>query len=269
MSRVILDGLVVVYALSLVLLFIDVVQPRRTVNRTALVLLFLVFVAETAVLLVRLRISGSVPVYTPFDVMMLVSWLILLVALVVNAFFRIDLVLFFANTVGFAIVVFDAFAAPNASMYQAREGDILAMHIASAVISYTAFAFAFVFAVMYLVQERFLREKQWNRWYIRLPSLERLDTYGFRSIVVGFPSLLISIMLGVIWGQLTLHRFLLFDPKPIVTCGLWVMYGIYLVLRMRHGFGAQRLIWWNVVCFALLVVNFVVVGNFSVVHPKF
>jgi HemX protein len=265
-SRLVIDISVLCYAASLVLLFVDAIQPRRAVNRTALVLLFLVFVAETFVLLHRLQTSGAVPVYTSFDVMLLLSWLILLVAVVVNTFFRIDLVLFFANALGFAIVVFDAFAHVGRVVYTARQGDVLVLHITCAILSYAAFSFAFVFSIMYLVQDKFLREKRWNRMYLRLPSLERLDTYAFRSILVGFPFLLIAMILGAIWGKLTLGRFLFMDPKPLATTLLWMMYGVYLILRLRSGWGASKLIWYNVICFTGVIVNFVVIGSFSLFH---
>jgi HemX protein len=265
-SRWVLDAAVSCYALCVVLLFVDVMQPRRIVNRTALLLLFFVFACETAVLFERLQASGTVPVYTGFDVMLLMSWLILLVALVVNAFFRIHLVLFLVNVLAFGFVVFDAFAHSGHQVYAARQGDVLVLHIICALFSYVAFSFAFVFSLIYLVQERFLREKRWNRLYFLLPSLERLDTYAFRCIVVGFPFLMIAMVLGAIWGKLTLGRFLFMDPKPLVTTILWLMYGIYLILRLRSGWGGAKLIWYNVLCFTGVIVNFVVIGSFSLFH---
>lgn len=265
-SHVFIDISVFCYAVSMVLLFSDVLQPRRTVNRAALLLLFFVFVLETVVLFSRLHSSGTVPLYTWFDVTLLLSWLILLAAFVVNAFFRIDLVLFAVNVVGFGFVVFDAFAHQGHMVYTARQGDVLTLHIICAILSYVAFAFAFVFSVMYLVQNRFLREKRWNQLYFRLPSLERLDTYTFRCISVGFPFLLIAMILGAIWAKLTLHQFLLMDAKPLATGVVWILYGVYLVLRLQRGWGGAKLMRYNAFCFVLLIINFIAVDSVSMFH---
>lgn len=264
--RVVYDALSVIYALSLFLFFLDAIQSRRRVNRTALLLLFVVFVFETALLLLGLRSLGEVSMYSRFDSDMLISWLILLVALVVNTFFRIDLLLFFANVVGFAFVLFDAFTRRGRWIYGAHLRDLLLLHITLALISYVAFAFSFIFSIMYLIQDKFLREKRWNHWYFRLASLERLDLYTYRSILIGFPVLLIAMVLGTVWGKLVLGDISLLDPKLIATFALWIMYGLYLLLRLRSGWAGKNLVWYNVLCFSGVLLNFAVVGDFSAFH---
>jgi HemX protein len=266
MGRFLYDAFVTVYAVSMVLFFIDAVQPRRVMNRTALVLLFFVFLLETLFLVNKLRLSGSAPIYTPFDALLLLSWLILLAALVFNAFFRIDLLLFLANVLGFGIVAFDAFGLQASDLYSSKQGDLLVLHITFALCSYAAFSFAFMFSFMYLIQDKFLREKRWTPWYFRLPALDKLDKYTYRSILMGFPFLLIAMVLGAVWGKLTLGHFLLMDPKPLATTMLWVMYGIYLLLRLRSGWGGAKLVWYNVICFSGVIANFLVIGSFSLFH---
>lgn len=265
-GRILFDLTGIFYAITLVLLFLDVLQPRRAVNRTALVLLFLVFIMETVVLLTSFASYGYAPIYTRFDLMLLLSWLVLLIAVVVDAFYRIGVILFFANVAGFGMVVFDLFARQGRAVYSERQGDLLTLHVTSAVASYAAFTFACLFSVMYLVQDWLLREKRWNRWFLRLPSLDRLDVYAFRSIALGFPLLLVAMVLGAIWGKLTLHHWLLLDPKPVATTVLWVMYAVYLALRLRSGWGGRRLAAYNVFCFIGVIANFIVVGDFSVFH---
>lgn len=265
-SRIFYDAIGLVYAMSIFLFFVDAIHPRRIVNRTALLLLFLVFVAETLLLFSKLYVLGQIPMYSRLDTLLLVSWLILLIALVVDTFFRIDLVMFFANVVSFAFVLFDVFGRQGQMVYAKSQEDLLVLHISFAIISYVAFAFSFVFSIMYLLAEKFLRERRWNRWYFRLPSLEQLDSYAYRSVMIGFPLLLIAMVLGTIWGELVLHRIILFDPKLIATVGLWIMYGVYLLLRVRSGWAGKSLVWYNILCFFSLLLNYVVIGNFSLFH---
>ncbi len=266
-GRLLFDVTCVLYALTLVLLFLDVLQPRRAVNRTALVLLFVVFVMETVVLLNSFANNGYAPIFSRFDLLLLLSWHVLLIAVVVDTFFRIGVILFFGNVAGFALVAFDLFARQGSAVYTARQGDLLTLHVTSAIISYALFMFACLFSIMYLLQDWLLREKRWNRWFLRLPSLDQLDLFAFRSIAVGFPILLVSMVLGTIWGVLTLHRWVLLDPTPIATMTVWLMYGAYLALRLRSGWGGRRLAAYNLICFIGIIANFIVVSKFSVFHP--
>lgn len=267
LGRFLLDSFVVCYAGSLLMYFVDAVEPRRVVNRTALFLLFVSFCLETAFLLRQLRQDGLTAMYTRFDVTLLTAWLILLVALAVNSFFRIDIAVFLANLLGFLIVLGSSFSYSGHAVYTAAQGDLLVFHIALAIASYVAFAFSFIFSVMYLLQERWLRVKRWNGWFFRIPSLARLDVYATGALVVGFPALLISIALGAVWGKATAQvRPFIDDPKVWVTGIVCVAYGALLFLRFRTGWGTVRFVWLNVACFIVLVLNFALVGHFSANH---
>lgn len=264
-SRLLYDSMIILYAASLVLFFVDSIQPRRTINRTALILLFAVFALLTAYLLLRLEQFGTPPVYSRFDLLLLLSWIILLVAVVVQTFFEVGMLLFFANSLVFFMVVFDIVGRSDLT-YPHRQGDLLVLHIATAALSYAAFAFSFLFSMMYLIQERLLRKKHWNPWYFRLPALDVLDRYSFGSISVGLPLLLVSMILGMIWANMTVGKFQFWDPKPVATAVLWFMYGIYLLLRLRSGWGGRRLAGYSLICFIGVVINFLIVSNISVFH---
>lgn len=263
------DAFNFIYALSLILFFIDVAQPRRIVNRTALFLLFVAFGFETVFLLLRLKALGHMPVYTRFDVLLLLSWLILLVALVIDTFFRIGLIVFFVNVLGFALVAFDTYGRQGRFLYPEHQIDLLVLHVTLALFSYLCFIFAFVYSFMYLIQDRMLRAKRWNRWYFRLPALERLDTYAFRSVVLGVPMLLVAMVLGVIWGKLVLGKWILLDPKPVATLIVWLMYAVYLGFRIRSGWGGRQLAWYSMFCSVAVLLNFVVVNDYSIFHRAF
>jgi HemX protein len=266
LTRLLVDTLGVLYALCLVLFFIDSIRPRRALNRVALILLLAVFALLTVLIVFQLDHFGYVPVYTRFDVVLLLCWLILLVALVVHRFFRIGLLLFFANLLTFFLVMFDVFARHEQIPYAHRQGDLLVLHITTAALSYVAFSFAFLFSLMYLIQEWILRKKYWNRWYFRLPSLETLDRYSYGSILTGLPLLLVAMVLGMVWSNVSMGYFLFWDPKPVATFALWLMYTVYLLFRLRSGWGGRRLAQYSLVCFIGVVINFIVVGDFSVFH---
>ncbi|MBX6353401.1 MAG: cytochrome c biogenesis protein CcsA [Thermoflavifilum sp.] len=265
-SRWLADASTLFYAATLALLFIDALQPRRPLHRAALVLLFVVLVAQTGLLWVRFEELDNLPVYSPADALRLAAWLVVAAALSVNAWFPTDLTLFFINVVGFAWVVFSNFSASAAVDGVGHGGDLLFLHVMLAVGSYVAFAFGFVFSFLYLVHDAMLRAGRWGSWYFRLPSLERLDTLAFRCAAVGVPLLLAAIVSGMLWGHMRFGRWLWWDPKPIVTMLIWLAYGVYVLLRMRSGWGGRNLAWVNVLCFGGVIVNFVAISSLSGFH---
>src|SRR6185369_3476538 len=49
-----------------------------------------------------------------------------------------------------------------------------------------------------LVQERSLKSKHPNRTRLRLPPLETIDEIGFRSLLLGFPSMTLGLIAGIV-----------------------------------------------------------------------
>jgi len=266
-NRLLLDLTILIYASSLTLFFWDTVAPKRWMNRAALLLLFLVFSGETALLLKRLFAFHAAPLYTRFDMLLLVSWLVLLVTLVVDAFFRVGLLVFFANVIAFGFVVFDSFAPLRVGAEVHEQADLLLLHVGFAILGYACFTLAFVFAGMYLLQNMLLLQKRWNRWFLGLPSLADLERFSHRSVLIGFPLLMVSMVLGFVWGRLVYHQWIWLDVKPIFTFLNWICYGVYLWLYHSSSWSRSNLMKWNVACFLFLLVNFFVGGDFSTYHP--
>ncbi|MCL6453141.1 MAG: cytochrome c biogenesis protein [Alicyclobacillus sp.] len=267
LGRLLLDAFVVCYAASLILYFADAAQPRRALNRAALGLLFASFCFETVFLCRQLWRDGAAAVSTRFDVTLLIVWLILLVALAVNSFFRIHLVGFLANVLGFLAVVSGSVGSAETAVYTLSQGDLLVLHVTMAVVSYVSFAFSFLFSAMYLVQEHWLREKRWTMWFFRMPSLAQLDRWATGTLMSGVPCLVVAICLGAVWGRITGVSAEFFrDPKVWMTGIICTAYGILLWMRLRTGWGETPFVWLNIGCFCALVLNFVWVGHALAVH---
>ncbi|GLV13812.1 hypothetical protein Heshes_14960 [Alicyclobacillus hesperidum] len=255
------DVAIVAYALSLSLLFSDVVHPSRVRNRTAVAMLFTAFVAMTTLLFLRLSRLPSAIDYSKSDLSLLVSWLMLTVTLVVDARFRIGVVVFFANVVSFGLALFAGGLQADAREHWLPAVNLLIVHIALATLGEAAFAFAFAFALMHLVQERRLRQHRFDRWFLQLPSLATLDTWALFASAVGCALMLLAMATGSFWGDLVLHRWLLLWPKFIATAVCWAMYVIYLGLRIVRRAADRRLMFYQVVCFVALLFNLFLVSG--------
>ena len=67
---------------------------------------------------------------------------------------------------------------------------LLTVHVATAIVAYGSFAIAFAASLLYLVQP------EGGRW--GLPKPQVLDEIGYRAVVVGFPFLTLTIILGAV-----------------------------------------------------------------------
>jgi len=257
------DLMTFLYAVVVVLYFLDFVLHKFMLNRIAFGLLAVVWGLQTSFFLARMVETETVPLLTTFETTLFFSWLLVTFSLVINYFYKIDLFAFFTNVIGFAMVAFDLFTGEGRTSIGADlQGDLLILHITLAFFSYAAFSISFIFSIMYLIQSKMLKEKRWNNTFRRLPALDKLDLFTFRLIIIGFPLLLTAMILGVNWYYMRFGSVLILDAKPIVSVVLLALYAVWLYLRLATGWSGRKLAWWNVAAFGLVIINYSIVGTF-------
>lgn len=262
-SAFLYDLMTGIYAVVVVLYFLDFLAHNVYLNRVAFGLLAVVWGLQTSFFLTRMTEVGYVPLLTTFETTLFFSWLLITFSLVVNYFYKIDLFAFFTNLFGFGMVVFDLFTKDiSGGVGSYLQGDLLVLHITLAFLGYAAFLMSFIFSVMYLLQSKLLREKRWNHTFRRLPALDKLDSFTYRLIVLGFPLLLTAMVIGVNWYYVVFGTVLVWDAKPMVSVVLLAFYIAWLYFRNSSGWSGRKLAWWNVASFGLVVINYLFVGTF-------
>ncbi|MDB5052496.1 MAG: cytochrome assembly protein [Bacilli bacterium] len=263
------DGILYIYALSLLFYFSDFVGVNRRAKRMGTGLLIFVWVLQTAYLVFNLFEHRAVFIFTMFETLLLFSWLMVTLSLILNHFFRIEPLVFFANVVGFAVLALHFFSKPGISpaLQQGQAfNELLFIHISFAIGSYAAFAFAAILSGMYLFLHKQLKVKHWSPAMKRMPSLEKIESYTFRAILCGFPLLLLSLVLGVIWIALRGQGNLLLDPKVVNSTFVLLVYLSYLLQRRFSHLSGSKLAWWNIGAFAFVIANFLVTNLLSEFH---
>jgi cytochrome c-type biogenesis protein CcsB len=128
---------------------------------------------------------------------------------------------------------------------------LLTVHVAVAIVAYGSFAIAFASALLYLVQS------EGGRW--GLPKPQVLDEIGYRAVVVGFPFLTLTIILGAVWADTAWGSYWSWDPKETASLVTWFIYGAYLHARVMRGWRGRRAAWLLVIGF--LATLFTYFGN--------
>jgi cytochrome c-type biogenesis protein CcsB len=112
---------------------------------------------------------------------------------------------------------------------------LLSIHVAVAIVAYGTFTVAFAAAVLYLVQGENGRRG--------LPSRELLDEISYKAVVVGFPFLTLTIVLGAVWAEVAWGTYWSWDPKETASLVTWLIYGSYLHARVVRGWRGERAAW--------------------------
>jgi len=119
---------------------------------------------------------------------------------------------------------------------------LLTVHVAVAIVAYGSFSIAFAASVLYLIQP------EGGRW--GLPKPQVLDEIGYRAVVVGYPFLTLTIILGAVWADTAWGTYWSWDPKETASLVTWLIYGAYLHARVMRGWRGNRAAWLLVLGFA-------------------
>lgn len=113
-----------------------------------------------------------------------------------------------------------------------QQAPLMTIHVSSAIFAYATFAVSFAAAVLFLITER--RRVSW------LPSPEMLDDIAFRAVTIGFPLLLLVLVLGSVWAYQAWGSYWSWDPKETAALFTWLVYAVYLHTRSLRGWRGTR-----------------------------
>lgn len=202
------------------------------------------------------------PLFTGYESILFMTWVIFLNYLMLEYLFNLKVVGVFILPVLFTFLVYAA-ALPKGAAEPSggpAAGLWVAVHALIALGGYAIFALAFVAALMYLLQERHLRRKDFDVVYQRLPSLETLDSLTYRLVIYGFPLLSMAIVTAAIWARTVWGVPWFQEPKAIWTLFIWAVYAAYIVARVRGGWRGRKSAYLVVAGFLAVLFNLFIVN---------
>jgi len=143
---------------------------------------------------------------------------------------------------------------PAPSMAAAAEGVWPRLHLVPALVAYTAFAFAAIYGLMYLVARRDLKDRRFGVFFERLPPLDLLGRMTWQALVIGFVFMTATILTGPLMlappsggdaGGASGTLAAMGQPKilmKIVTGGMaWLIYAAAVVGRLAARWSPVRI----------------------------
>ena len=157
---------------------------------------------------------------------------------------------------------------PAGPLVPALQSYWLSIHVTAMTLATGIFFVAAVLGIMYLVAERYRarvaagKTQPGNGLIARIPSSAQLDKLTYRTVVFGFPVWTFGVIAGAIWADQAWGRYWGWDPVETWAFITWVIYAAYLHARATAGWRGARAHYIQLLGFASLITNMLVVQVF-------
>jgi ABC-type uncharacterized transport system permease subunit len=261
---------VVAYGLSLASYLRHLLAGKEFAGRLGTLLLVLGLIAHYFALLERSRGLHTVPYHDLYGSMSLFGWLLAVTYLGLEIYHRQRSVGVFVLPFILIFFLVSHLAPAGRIVETPARGVAFAFHVTLSILAYAAFGLSFVLSLIFLAEQRLLRNRHMGAVVWRLPPLDLLERMSQSGVVIGLIAIVIGTALGFLWVDRLLGTVWYFDPKYAVTLLVLVLYATYLFLARSatwRGARASKLCVFN---FALVIFSFTAVNLFfSHVHRYF
>lgn len=232
---------------------------------------------NTLALILRGVNAGRLPLTNGYEFLIAFAWGIVLFYLWFEYHYRLKTVGLFVLPVVWLLLAYIAVEMPVdqraiTPLMPALKSNWLSVHVATAILSYGAFALSFGLAVMYLIKEHYGKSTTQNMnissLISHLPTMELLDELCYKFITFGFFLLTMVIISGAIWAEQAWGSYWSWDPKETWSLITWFIYGACLHARQTYGWRGRRslviaIIGFVAVLFTFFGVNYLLAGLHS------
>ncbi len=265
MNILFFQAAMIVYLLAAAGYIAYIIAPEKK-NRAFLSLLATVagFLLHIAYFTLRWSESGRIPITGFFEAINFLGMGIVLVFLIMELRYRIAaLGSFMLPLVVLLMAPALAVSGKIEDLNPILKSGWLGIHTSLAVLGDAAFAFACIISIMYLIQERQLKKKHLGAIFHRLPSLEIMDTIGYKAISFGWPLFTLGMVTGSIWAEVAWGTYWSWDPKETWSLITWAIYLAILHLRTL-GWRGKKMAYLSIVGFLFVLISFFVVSRIQV-----
>ena len=141
----------------------------------------------------------------------------------------------------------------------------LFLHVALLLAAYAALLISLIASVLYLIQERRLKQKRTTQARSWLPPLETTDQIALKSLLFGLPCMTAGLLIGSVVALETIGPSFFADPKVLLSLAMWVVYVAMIFIRRHSGLRGRRAVYLSGFVF-LIVLAVWAANQLSVVH---
>jgi cytochrome c-type biogenesis protein CcsB len=247
------------YFASMVTYFAFIAAKKDGIAKAAFLIQIAGFVLHTAALICRGIGAGRLPLTNQYEFATSFAWGICLVCLVFVRKYHFQVLGAFSAPVIFLIIGYAAMQSKEVKeLMPALRSNWLGFHVSTAIIAYGAFGVSFVLSIIFLLRDKMQDQSFMGR---HVPGKEKLDMISYRSVSLGLLFLTFTILTGAIWAERAWGSYWSWDPKETWSLVTWIVYAVYLHLRLRRGWKGKSAAIFAVIGFICVMFTYVGVNN--------
>lgn len=205
---------------------------------------------------IRWHSQGHGPYITLYEVLLSNVWIATLLYLVFSIVWKgLHVIGVFAVPIIFLTIGAVAMSPSEVSMLTPSYKSIwLILHVLFAKLTYGSIVIATALALSVILRTRLNSER--HAYVARLPDPARADILSYKLIVTSLFFCSIMIISGSIWANQLWGKYWGWDPVEIWSLVTWVVYGLYLHLRITFRFSGTAASIYVIAAFVVSVVSF-------------
>ena len=248
------------YFIAMILYFVYIAAKKEILWKAAMGIQAACLLLHTAALVVRGIAAGRLPMTNQYEFATCFAWALCLVSLIFMKKYNFPVLGVAAAPVIFVIMGYAAMQSREVrELMPALRSNWLAFHVSTAIISYGAFGVSFALGLIYLLRDRMQAGGFWDQ---HIPDQRKLDQIGYRSVCLGLLFLTFTIITGAIWAERAWGSYWSWDPKETWSLVTWIVYMVYLHLRLRRGWRGKAAAIFAVVGFFCVIFTYIGVNTF-------
>ena len=229
----------IVYAAAVVLQFVGTAFKKDKLLRASWLVFLAAFALHSVFLVARGIAAKRLPLSNQFEFANAFAWGVALMLILVRTRMKAEWLCVAGMPAALLVMTYAALQPMEIhDLMPALRSAWFGVHIGSAVISYSAFVIAGVSGLRWLMTAK----KGGSRH-----ALDQMDYLSYRMIALGFLFLTVVILSGAIWAEQAWSSFWTWDPKEVWALITWIIYAVYLHLRLRSRRRGAFTAWYAVI----------------------
>ena len=258
-ERILFYGVFGCYLASMFLYIVFIALKNEKIAKIAIVLQVCGIVFNLLTMIVRGINAGRLPLTNQYEFATAFAFGLALVSIIFILKFKFLTLGAFASPVTFIVLGYAAMQSKEIhELMPALKSSWLGVHVSSAIIAYGSFGVAFVLSVIYLMKDRMSGSSFLDK---HIPKKEKLDLISYRSVALGLMFLTVCIITGAIWAQKAWGSYWSWDPKETWSLITWLIYAVFLHLRLRKGWSGKTAAIFAIVGFVCVIFTYLGVNT--------
>jgi cytochrome c-type biogenesis protein CcsB len=208
------------------------------------------FLMHSVLIGLRWHAAGRPPFANMYEAMVLLGWAIVFVYIIFDFIYKAKIL---AIPVNILVVLIMLSVLPADSsikpLMPALQSKWISIHVITYFIGYGAISIAFFMSIIFL--------KRLKKIAVNDPTMVSLDKLIYHLIIFGFPFLTIGMTTGSTWANVAWGSYWFWDPKETCSLITWLVYAVYLHLRILRGWNNKKGAWLSILGFIATLFTFV------------